>query len=158
MDFLTLLKRLHEREVEFVIVGGYASMILGSDLLTQDLDVCIELNERNLHRLYDAIEDLNPRYRMHPQKPPLSREAATASSIKNLYLLTDLGSLDCLGSVLGLGEYAEVLRDSLEIELEFGKVRSLNFDGLLKAKSQLNRQKDQETIARLTAIRDKLKA
>ena len=91
MDFLALLRRLADRGVEFVIVGGYASTILGSDLLTQDLEICIRLGPGNLDRLYDAIEDLHPRYRMHPGKPALTRDAATADAIKNLYLLTDVG-------------------------------------------------------------------
>lgn len=45
MDFLTLLKRLNHNHVEYVVVGGYASMMLGSDLLTQDLDVCVRLGD-----------------------------------------------------------------------------------------------------------------
>lgn len=156
MDFLTLLKRFHEHRVEFVIVGGYASMILGSDLLTQDLDVCVRLGERNLNRIYDAIEDLHPRYRMHPDKPALSRETATAASIKNLYLLTDLGAVDCLGTILGLGDYDAVLGHSRQIKLDFGVINTLDFDGLIQAKSALNREKDRLTIQKLKAIREKL--
>ncbi len=156
MDFLTLLRRFHDHRVEFIIVGGYASMILGSDLLTQDLDVCVRLGDENLSRLYDAIEDLHPRYRMHPNKPALNREAFTADSIKNLYLLTDLGALDCLGSILGLGDYDIVLEYAREIRLVFGSVRTLDFDGLIKAKSAMNREKDRQTIQKLKAIREKL--
>ena len=85
MDFQTLLKRFHDRGVEFVVIGGYASMLLGSDILTQDLDVCVRLGKQNLNRIYDAIEDLNPRNRMHPDKLRISRETATSDSIKILY-------------------------------------------------------------------------
>jgi len=131
-------------------------MILGSDLLTQDLDVCIRLGSANLNRLYDAIEDLHPRYRMAPGKPALTRETATAESIKNLYLLTDTGQIDCLGFILGLGDYDAVLGYSREITMNFGSVRLLDFEGLIKAKSAMNREKDQLTINKLKAIRDKL--
>lgn len=156
MDFLTLLRRFHEREVEFVIVGGYASMMLGCDLLTQDLDLCVRLGGTNLGRLYDAIEDLHPRYRMHPARPALSRETATADSIKNLYLLTDLGMVDCLGSIAGIGDFEAVLRCSREIDLDFGKVRLLDFDGLIRSKEALHREKDIPAIRRLKAIRERL--
>ncbi len=157
MDFLALLKRLADHRVEFVIVGGYASTILGSDLLTQDLDVCVSLSPDNLNRLYDAVEDLHPRYRMHPAKPALTREMATVDGIKNLYLLTDLGALDCLGTVLGLGDYDAVFAASREIKLRFGVIRTLDFDGLIRSKMALNREKDQLTIKKLKAIQERLR-
>ena len=157
MDFLALLKQLTNHEVKFVIVGGYASTILGNDLLTQDLDVCVDLGSENMNRLYNAIADLNPRNRMDPTKRPIARAEATASSIKNLYLLTDLGPLDCLGSILGLGDFNSVQQYALQIELEFGPIQTLNFEGLIKAKSELGREKDRLTIQKLQAIREKLR-
>ena len=157
MDFLALLRRLTNHEVKFVIVGGYASTILGNDLLTQDLDVCVDLGSGNMNRLYDAITDLNPRNRMDPAKRSIDRTEATAPSIKNLYLLTDLGPLDCLGSVSGLGGFNSVRQYARQIELEFGAIQTLDFEGLIKAKSELGREKDRQTIQKLQAIREKLK-
>ena len=91
MDFLKLLTRLNTFQVEYVVVGGYASMLLGSDLLTQDLDVCVKLGGENFGRIYDAIEPYNPRYRMHPKRPQITREMLTESLIKNAYFETSIG-------------------------------------------------------------------
>ncbi|WOO41113.1 hypothetical protein [Rubellicoccus peritrichatus] len=157
MDFLTLLQRLHKHSTEFVVVGGYASMLLGSDMLTQDLDICVRLSSENLNRIYDSVDDLNPRYRMGPDKKTITREMATADSIKNLYLQTDLGSLDCLGRIEGLGDYDLVLQYAREIKLDFGTIKTLDFDGLIIAKSALKRQKDILTVKKLEAIRSHLK-
>lgn len=157
MDFPGLLQRLVEHEVAFVVVGGYASMILGSDLLTQDLDVCIRLDDRNLHRLYDGIADLHPCNRMHPDRPPVTRAVATSPQTRNLYLSTDLGPLDCLGSILGLGEYPAVEQLSQKIDLPFGKVRILGIDGLIAAKEALGREKDRLGLLKLRAIRERLR-
>lgn len=156
MDFLALLKRLHDHQVEFVIVGGYASVILGSDLLTQDLDICVSLAPENMNRLYDAVEDLNPRNRMHPKKRIILRDQAVTESVNTLYLLTDLGPLDCLGSVLGLGDYAQVITLARNIQLEFGSIQTLDFDGMIRAKKELGREKDRLTVKKLEAIREKL--
>ena len=38
-DFEHLLRALHDREVQFIIVGGVAATVHGSARLTQDLDV-----------------------------------------------------------------------------------------------------------------------
>jgi len=131
-------------------------MLLGSDILTQDLDICIKLNKENLERLYAAVKELNPRYRMDPKLPTLTRELVTADSIKNLYLLTDLGVLDCLGSITGLGEFEEVDQYSKTFELEDFTVKTLYFDGLIKAKSAMGREKDKLTVLKLMAIKEKL--
>ena len=156
MDFLELLKRLHANDVEFVVVGGYASMLLGSDMLTQDLDICIRLGQENQGKLFDAIEDLGPRHRMQPSALALTRETATSCTIQNLYLETSLGILDCLGGITGLGEYKEVLPLSRPLDLGGFKVRSLWFDGLIRAKEALGREKDKQAVLKLKAIQENL--
>ena len=74
--------------------------------------------------------------------------------LKNLYLDTDDGRLDCLGTVLGIGGFAEVKRRSVEIELPFGRCRILALDALIEAKTAMGRPHDKEAVLQLTAIRE----
>jgi hypothetical protein len=39
-DLAGLLHRLAEYDVDFVVVGGFAAIVHGSTLVTQDIDVC----------------------------------------------------------------------------------------------------------------------
>jgi len=57
MDFLKLLKQLNSHKVEFVVAGGYASMLLGSDILTQDLDICVNQCPENWKKIYKSLID-----------------------------------------------------------------------------------------------------
>lgn len=50
-DLQQLLLRLVDSGVEFVLVGGYATMLHGSSLLTRDLDVCMALTPATIERL-----------------------------------------------------------------------------------------------------------
>jgi molybdopterin-guanine dinucleotide biosynthesis protein len=43
-DFESLLSRLIDHHVDFVIVGGFAAVAHGSSLLTQDVDICCRLS------------------------------------------------------------------------------------------------------------------
>ena len=97
-----LLERLTEYGVDFVLVGGYAAVAHGATLLTQDLDVCFRFTPENLGKLEAALKDLHPIHRMTPQRLPLDLSAPSTSSLKNLYLNTDWGPLDCLGRITGL--------------------------------------------------------
>jgi hypothetical protein len=86
---LTLLRRLTEQRVEFVIVGGMASTLHGSRLLTQDVDVRVPFDRENVTKILAALSELNPKQRMRPDRSPLSTDPATYEGWRNLYVVTD---------------------------------------------------------------------
>src|SRR4051812_48612118 len=120
-----LIERLNQGEVEFVIVGGYAALAHGSSMMTEDVDICCPFTEVNLTRIGACLADLHPVHRLTPQKIPFQITSTLFQGLKNLYLLTDFGVLDCLGEVLGVGAYEQVLARSIIVELPFGKCRIL---------------------------------
>jgi len=61
-------------------------------------------------------------------------------------LKTDLGVVDCLSEVLGVGNFEEVLENSVEVELPYGKCRILDIDSLIRAKEAMNRDHDRITV------------
>lgn len=151
-DLESLLQRLIEHRVEFVIVGGYAAVAHGVTLVTQDMDICCRFSVENLMRLQESLADLHPRHRMTTDKLPLQISPESCKGLKNLYLTTDWGQVDCLGAVLGLGDYDVVFAESQKIELDFGWCRILTLGALIRAKSAMNRPRDQEAVIQLKAI------
>ena len=151
----SLLKRLIDHAVEFVIVGGYAAAAHGATLVTFDMDVCCRFSPDNLMRLQAALADLHPVHRMTPRRLPLSLTPANCVGLKNLYLATDWGQLDCLGAVAGIGGYEEALMGSEEIALQFGRCRILSLDALITAKRAMDRPRDREAVIQLEAIRER---
>jgi hypothetical protein len=79
------------------------------------------------------------------------------SSLKNLYLHTDLGDLDCLSEVLGVGDYKSVFEHSIEFGMSFGQVRMLDLDTLIVAKEALGTEKDLYALRMLKAIAERNK-
>ena len=152
-DLETLLSRLVSCRVEFVVVGGYAAAAQGCTLVTMDVDICCRMTGGNLLRLQDAVADSHPVHRMTPQRLPLELTGKSVSGLKNLYLDTDLGQLDCLGEIAGIGDYERVLALSEEVELPFGICRILTVEGLIKAKKALDRPRDREAVLQLEALR-----
>jgi hypothetical protein len=152
-DLEALLKRLIDHRIEFVIIGGYAAVSHGASLMTQDVDVCCRFTPKNLLRLQEALADLHPVHRMTPQKLPLALTASNCRGLKNLYLLTELGVLDCLSEVAGLGGFVAVRRASIVINPGFGKCRVLDLDALIKAKQAMDRPRDRQTLIQLRALK-----
>ena len=137
------------------MVGGFAAVAHGVTLLTQDIDVCCPFTADNLTRLQAALAGLHPVHRMPAGRPPLRLTPETATEFRNLYLDTDGGQLDCLGEILGVGGYDQVLAQSLEIQLAGGPCRILTIDALIQAKQAMGRDKDRETILQLRAIQER---
>ena len=148
----TLLERLIQAEVEFVIVGGYAALAHGCTLLTQDLDVCCRFTSDNLLKVQAALKDLHPWHRMTPNRIPLALTEESCRGLKNLYLDTDWGVLDCLSEITGLGNHDEVLRESMEIQLPFGSCRLLSRGALIRSKKAMGRPRDLEAVRQLQYI------
>ena len=153
----SLLDRLITNDVDFAVVGGYAAVAHGVTLLTQDIDICMPFTSKNLLRLQASVQDLNPVHRMTPQRLPLRLTSDTCRGLKNLYLDTDYGQLDCLSLIDGVGDYGYVLSKSIEIQVASGSCRILGIDALIQSKEALTRQKDRETVMQLKAIRERLR-
>ncbi len=147
-----LTRRLISSEVEFVLVGGFAAIAHGVARTTRDVDICCRFSEENLMRLQSALADLHPVHRSRPDMP-LELTSELCSRLKNLYLKTDLGILDCLGEVRAIGTFDDAFANSIELDLAIGKCRVLDLDALIRAKEAMGRDHDKITVKHLKEIK-----
>lgn len=153
MEHLTkILELLNREHVEYVLVGGLAGVFHGVPLVTRDVDVCMPFTEDNLLRLERALASLHPTHRQTPQRLPFSVADDFPRGLKNVYLRTDLGVLDCLGEILGIGDFTAVLSRSEIVELPIGQCRILSLSGLIDAKAALDRTQDKLALIHLKKI------
>ncbi len=148
-----ILQVLDREQVAFVIIGGVAATIHGSSRATFDLDLCYRRTRENYRALVRAIEPLNPRLRTIGAPVAFIWDESTLRDGLNFTLDTDLGDIDLLGEVPGVGEY-EVIAGAAETAEIFGVTcRIISLDHLLAAKRTANREKDQLHLRELEAIR-----
>ena len=146
--------RLQDAGLNFVIIGGVCAAFYGYTANTYDLDICCDFTESNVRKIHAAVADLNPVHRITPQKMPFELSEHIFVGLKNLYLGTAIGKLDCLSEVAGVGGYAEVIRQSTEASL-FGRTfRFLSIDALIASKKTTARPNDLRTVGQLEAIRE----
>jgi hypothetical protein len=157
-DDKALLQRLLHHKVEFVIIGGVCGIMHGVTLVTTDLDVCCRFTSANLYHIQAAVGDLHPYHRLASNKLPFELTDELCHRLKNLYLQTDLGKLDCLGEVAGVGNYDIVLQNSVPFKLSYGDFRVLNLDAAIASKEALGRPRDLEGAKQLRAIRERARA
>lgn len=151
--FIDLLERLANENVEFVLIGGYACIVHGGTQTTEDVDICCAFTPDNLLRLQKAVADLHPVHRMTPQRLPLSLTVENCRQLKTLYLDTDLGQLDCISSVQGLGGFEEIRTMCDTIETDGIQLKVLNREALIQSKKAMDRPRDREAVRELEAIK-----
>jgi|GEM_PF-343941 len=152
--FLTLLQRLNEQEVDYVLVGGMAAVAHGARIVTEDIDVCASMALENTNRIVRAMEGIHARWSRRPG-PPLWLENTLdrLDGIKNIYLDTDLGVIDFLGELPGVGDFAYTKQHSHIRTIVPGfACRLIDLDALLACKRIANRPKDQISIRHLESI------
>ena len=154
IDFEATLKILSERGVNFVVIGGYAATLHGSAYLTRDLDICYERTPENMERLVRALSPYRPRLRGAPEGLPFVFDVQTLSNGMNFTLATDLGDIDLLGHVSGLGEFPALALDAISMPLFGGEYRVASLDSLIRSKRAAGRNKDLNVLPELEALKE----
>ncbi|HXH83019.1 MAG TPA: DUF6036 family nucleotidyltransferase [Candidatus Tectomicrobia bacterium] len=157
-DVQRLLDALTGAGVRFVVVGGVALVLRGSTRVTLDLDVCYDRDGDNLRRLAAALAPFHPRLRGAPPELPFIWDDRTLASGLNFTLTTDLGDLDVLGEVTGIGAYAEVASGASPLHVGGSAILVLDLDGLERSKRAAGRAKDLLDLAEIAEIRRRQRA
>ncbi|MGC9948021.1 MAG: hypothetical protein ABSF64_16775 [Bryobacteraceae bacterium] len=148
----TAVQALVDADVEFVVIGGWSAIINGSRFMTDDLDICYSRRPDNLRRLAQALAPYHPRLRGLPEGLPFIWDESTLRNGTVFTLATDLGDIDLLGEVSGLGAFDEVRAGSYIAEAFGRTVRTLDLSSLIKAKRAAGRNKDLTVLPELESL------
>jgi hypothetical protein len=148
-----LLRHLVSHPVEVVVVGGLAMTTHGSAYVTYDLDLCYRRSDANLAALADVLIPLHPYLRNGSPRLPFPVDAQHLRAGLNFALTTDLGDLDLVGELAGVGNDKQVFVRS-EVHTLFGmEVRVLSLDALIASKEAAGRRKDRLHLLELEELK-----
>lgn len=148
------LEFLGRHAIECVIVGGVAGTLHGSAIPTTDLDICYSRTATNLQKLATALKSVNARLRNAPSNLPFLLDAETLRKGLNFTFVTDVGDLDLLGEVRGIGYYDKAVEGASSFELLGYTFKVIALDKLILAKRTAGRAKDMVAVAELEALLD----
>jgi hypothetical protein len=98
-----------DAQVEFAIIGGWAAILHGSSYLTNDLHLCYSRASENLRRIVAALAHFHPRLRELPADLPFVWDEITLANGSVITVTTDLGPIDLLAEVAGIGGFDDVM-------------------------------------------------
>lgn len=150
---------LCEEGVEFVVLGGFAAIIHGSPLPTEDIDVIPSRSDANLERLAAALKRLEAKIRTGDEPIETRIDAAFILNMPHmLNLVTRFGDIDLVFTPAGtLRNYEQWLERSRRAQLREGLVVAVaDLDDIIASKIAANRPKDQRSLPYLESLREQL--
>jgi hypothetical protein len=157
-DPLQILAVLRRHRVNFVVVGGLAAVMHGSDMATFDLDVTPERRHDNLERLALALEELGIAIRVEgvPEGVVFNPTVTVLERVSVLNLTTSFGDLDLVMTPAGLAGYDAMAADATEIDIDGVIVQIASLDDVIASKEASDRAKDRLTLPGLRVLRRKI--
>lgn len=152
-DAPATLRQLSSHQVEYILIGGLAMIAHGSASITKDLDVCYGRTPKNISALAAALLPIHPCLRGAPPGLPFRFDVPTIQAGLNFTLVTDLGDIDLLGEVAGVGDYEKARLLSEERTLFGLQVHILSLEGLIAAKKAAGRTKDRLHLLELEELK-----
>ena len=160
-DPVRICETLNEESVDYVIVGGFASLIHGSSLPTRDIDLVPSRQLGNLDRLATALRRMNAMIRTDREPVPATIDARFLAEMPlMLNLVTDHGDVDLTfepsGPLIGFdGWHAGSVRVEISDGVEISVAR---LDDIIDSKRAADRPKDRVALPYLEQLREELRS
>ena len=154
MQLAKAIRILCDAGVEFVVIGGVAGAFHGSAIVTYDLDICYRRTAENVRRLVAALAPFNPRPRGFPAGLPFLWDETNLRNSSILTLQTDIGEIDLLTELIGLGDFDNAIQRSILVEAFERKFATLDLPALIQTKGATGREKDRAALAELQSLLD----
>jgi Nucleotidyl transferase AbiEii toxin, Type IV TA system len=148
-----MLSRLAEAEVDYVVIGGIALILLGSARLTRDLDIVFGPAEENLERLGQVLVGLQARLRDVEEDVPFVPDVGTLRNVELLTLTTSAGWLDVQRDPPGAPPYHDLRRRAERVDVGGFTVLVASPDDLIAMKRAAGRPRDRIDLDELEAIK-----
>lgn len=153
-DPIRALKMLVDHRVRFVVIGGFAGRLWGSNTVTNDLDICYARDRKNLEVLSAALKELEASLRGAPEGLPFQPDAETLAGGDHFTFMTNAGNLDCLGNPAGSRGFQDLIAGAKRMKLDSLEVPVASLDDLIRLKRAAGRPKDLVELEILGALRE----
>ena len=145
-DPIGIFKTLDRARVSYIVIGGLARVLQGTDELTNGVDIVPAMREENLRRLDVALEELKARRRG-------GKKTLALADVDVLDLETDLGELKIVPEPAGTRGYDDLRRAASREHLGSGvRVAIASVGDLARMTAAFGREQDEPALRMLHRI------
>lgn len=148
-DFKDLLAAFAERQVKYLLIGGYAVTFYARPRFTKDIDLWIDRDPENRRRVYEALAAFGAPEQVLEALPGIQPDEI-------LYMGAPPARVDILQEVDG-ADFAAAFERRVEASWEGVPVSILGLDDLIATKRAAGRPQDLLDLAVLEKVRQRWK-
>jgi hypothetical protein len=154
-----IFRVLDHHQVEYVVIGGVAATLHGSNLRTGDVDICPARDEANLTRLAKALREVNARIRTQgvPEGLPFACDAGFLAQVDLLNLVTRYGDFDISFIPAGTTGYEDLKRGAVRVDLDPVIVPVASLEDVIRSKKAAGRPKDLQQVPVLETLLEEIR-
>jgi predicted nucleotidyltransferase len=153
VQYHKILTLLVEAKVRFVLIGGLAMVLHGSNTVTGDVDITFAMESDNLEKLADCMNQLHPRPAGVFDSTNFQVSADIIQRWRFVLLKTDLGGIDLLKSPEGIDSFEGIYQRASLLDIGDFEIHVASLDDLIAMKKAANRPKDQIHLLELMSLK-----
>jgi hypothetical protein len=152
-DPAEILRALAAHDVDFVVIGGIAAALHGTDHVTTDVDIAPSTAADNLGRLSAALDDLGARIRVEGIAGGLAfdHDGPSLAGAGVWNLTTRAGDLDIAFHPAGTGGWDDLRPRALVVDLGGAATPVASLRDVIRSKEAADRPKDRVALPALRA-------
>lgn len=134
VDLRGVLQSLHTHGVDFLLFGSAAMLFYGFVRATEDVDLVVNPEPRNLHRIHDWLVSIDAHLALNPARAFGPRERWAMLKGSNATVTSRLGRIDIVQRIEGMPDWPALVAESEVYERDAVSVKVMNRKTLIALK------------------------
>lgn len=159
LDYLGIFKELNRKKIKYIVVGGMAVNFLGVPRMTYDIDILLDLEDKNLERFLDLMKKWGFKPKVPVYIMDFAHERCREEWIKNKNMKAfclknpdwPIGEIDII--IDSPVDYERASKNLLLVNLSGIAIPTISKKDLITMKARSGRKQDKEDIESLRKAR-----
>jgi hypothetical protein len=160
LDYVAIFKELNRRRIRYIVVGGLAVNFYGIPRMTYDIDLLLDLEDRNLKRFLSIVK----KWGFKPKIPVNIMDFSKEEKRKEWVRDKDMRAFNLINPKWPILEIDIIIRSPIDyrkakrnikyIRTQNVKIPLISIDDLMRMKKHSSREQDRQDLIYLKKIKN----
>lgn len=163
LDYLAIFRKFNEKGIGYIVVGGLAVNLYGIPRMTYDIDILLDLDDKNIKKFLLLLK----RWGFKPRAPVDMMEFADKEKREDWIKNKNMKAFNLVNPEWAISEidvvidapvtYEKAYEGVSRIMLQGVDIPVISIDGLMKMKQKTGRLQDEADVRYLRKLKDEKK-
>lgn len=158
LDYIAIFKKLNEKKVKYIVVGGVAINLYGIPRMTYDIDLMLDLKDKNLEKFLELMKEWGFKPKIPVEIMDFARKEKrddwiTNKNMKAFNLINPKWAMSEIDIIISSPiDYKEASKKMNRIRVQHINIPVISLDDLILMKQGTGRKQDQADIRYLKEL------